>query len=337
MIFINEFHYSETAGNGDFVELAYEMTEDVAQCYVVLYNGNGQTYGSPFIVGADGIRGDNEHDHVGGLSFVYFDINNLRGSAGMALVDGLSGDAVLQLISYDGTFTAQNGPAAGMESVDVGVSERGGNPGGSLQLKGSGCQFDHFSFEKTSVATKGHLNTNQAGTCFWNGNTISPSLPTSAAPEPTPGLAPTSGNPVNVLLPSNTPTVTTPVPTKFPSMVPSRSPSGQPSVSQEPSLSAMPSRTPSSEPSEEPSVSAAPSVLPSSQPSAVPSVSSAPSISPSVLPSTQPSDSSSPSTYPSFVPSDVPSNKPSMFARFLFGGQSNQFSGEKYLRGSKRT
>ena len=217
-------HYvSGGADDGEFVELAHEMAENVDQCYLVLYNGNtGRTYGSELHVGTDGIRGDNEHDHVGGLSFVYFDIDNLRGSAsgnGMALVDGRNG-AVLQFISYDGTFTAQNGPAAGMQSFDIGVSERGGNPGGSLQLTGSGCQFDHFSFEKTTVATKGHRNTNQAGTCFLNANTISPSSsPVAGSVLLRSGLR---------LSPQRTPTLSG-SPTPMPSAVPSDKPSSRPS------------------------------------------------------------------------------------------------------------
>src|SRR3954471_20211337 len=56
---------------------------------------------------------------------------------GMALVD--ASNNVVQFLSYEGTFTATDGPASGMVSVDIGAAEAGTEAlGMSLQLDGSG-------------------------------------------------------------------------------------------------------------------------------------------------------------------------------------------------------
>ena len=52
---------------------------------------------------------------------------------GLALVN--SSGAVCEFLSYEGTFTASNGPPNGMTSTDIGVAETGATPiGTSLQL-----------------------------------------------------------------------------------------------------------------------------------------------------------------------------------------------------------
>ncbi len=57
---------------------------------------------------------------------------------GFALVNGAG--EVIEFLSYGGTFTAANGPAAGMTSVDIGVKQSATTPiGESLQRDGSGA------------------------------------------------------------------------------------------------------------------------------------------------------------------------------------------------------
>jgi hypothetical protein len=56
---------------------------------------------------------------------------------GVALVNATG--TVIELLSYEGVFTASNGPAAGMTSVNVGVSEISTTPvGSSLQRNADG-------------------------------------------------------------------------------------------------------------------------------------------------------------------------------------------------------
>jgi hypothetical protein len=58
---------------------------------------------------------------------------------GVALVQGA---AIIQFLSYEGTMTASNGPAAGMASTDIGRSESGDGPiGESLRLAGAGTGY----------------------------------------------------------------------------------------------------------------------------------------------------------------------------------------------------
>ena len=188
-IFINELHYYNQGQDvGQFVELAYETGENVVGLYYLeLYNGNtGRTYGSRWVVGAQSNVG--VADTRGGLSFVYFEIPSLRNSQsgeGIALIDGRN-DAVVEFISYDGTFIARDGVAAGMQSVDIGVSERDGSGGIALsvQLGGVGCDRADFVWQSSSLATKGSLNNDQSGACNSQAPTISdpPSTQPSVSP-----------------------------------------------------------------------------------------------------------------------------------------------------------
>jgi hypothetical protein len=71
-------------------------------------------------------------------------------------------------LSYEGSFTASNGPAAGLTSVDIGVLETSATPvGWSLQLGGSGNDYEDFSWQAAQTATPGAVNAGQtlAGGC----------------------------------------------------------------------------------------------------------------------------------------------------------------------------
>ncbi len=82
----------------------------------------------------------------------------------MALVDADSN--VIQFISYEGSFTAASGPASGMTSTDIGVSEPGtSSVGHSLQLTGSGCMIADFTWAAPVTNTFGAVNTGQTHDC----------------------------------------------------------------------------------------------------------------------------------------------------------------------------
>ena len=53
----------------------------------------------------------------------------------------LSGFGLLQFLSYEGTMTAVDGPASGVESTDVGVAEYGPDAGSSIQFYGADGWF----------------------------------------------------------------------------------------------------------------------------------------------------------------------------------------------------
>ncbi len=67
-----------------------------------------------------------------------------------------------QFLSYEGTFTALNGPANGIESIDVGVSEGSTAPiGASIGLTGSGTDYSSFAWDTLETATPGAPNGTQ--------------------------------------------------------------------------------------------------------------------------------------------------------------------------------
>lgn len=152
-VWLNEFHYdNDGTDTGEFIEVANPDNVDLIGWDVVLYNGNGgTTYAT--------------HPLTGTTTFPVIDlaVDGLQNGApdGIALIDGA--DTVIEFLSYEGTFTAADGPAAGITSVDVGVSETGTTPvGDSLQRIGTGIAPGDFTWDGPMAATKGALNTDQS-------------------------------------------------------------------------------------------------------------------------------------------------------------------------------
>ena len=144
------------------MEVAGIAGTNLSGSQIVLYNGsNGTTYNSVDLSGVI----DNESCNYGALSFNISGIQN--GSPdGIALVQN---GTVLEFISYEGTFTATNGPAIGMTSTNVGVSEPSNTPvGQSLQLAGSGDMSASFNWTGPTTASPGSLNADQ----FINGTGV---------------------------------------------------------------------------------------------------------------------------------------------------------------------
>ncbi len=140
-IFFNEFHY-DNAGSDvcEAIELAGRAGTDLTGWSIALYNGNGGgVYGT---IALSGIIPDQD-DGFGTLSFAAGGLQN-GAPDGFALVapDG----TVVQFLSYEGTLTATDGPAAGLTSTDVGVEEPGSPEGFSLQLTGTGSTYEDFSW-----------------------------------------------------------------------------------------------------------------------------------------------------------------------------------------------
>ncbi len=168
VVFVNEFHYDNNGtDSGEFIEIVGTAGTDITGWSIVRYNGNnGNVYTSPGPnpAGSDvfsGILGDDTGSGFG-FATVNYNTNGLQNGPadGFALVDNTN--SVIQFLSYEGSFTANNGPAAGMSSADIGVSESGGTPAGaSLQLSGQGLQASDFIWTAQPAATAGATNTNQ--------------------------------------------------------------------------------------------------------------------------------------------------------------------------------
>ena len=124
--FISEIHY-DTVGTdtGEAIEVEAPEGVDLTGWKVVLYNGaNGQSYNTQTL-------------GAGSVVVVRYPSDGVQNGApdGVALVrpDG----TVAEFLSYEGAFTATNGPASGMTSTDIGVAESNSTPGDqSLQKVG---------------------------------------------------------------------------------------------------------------------------------------------------------------------------------------------------------
>jgi hypothetical protein len=157
-IFINELHYdNDGTDQGEFVEVAAPLSwRDLSAITLTLYNGgNGQSYGGPTPLSSFTRR-----DVAGLFAFYTLDVSLQNGAPdGLALAQN---DQVLQFLSYEGTFTAQNGVAQDLLSTDIGVREEPNTPlGSSLQLSGRGDSYQDFTWELLSGASYGAVNARQ--------------------------------------------------------------------------------------------------------------------------------------------------------------------------------
>lgn len=161
-VFINEFHYDNAGTDvGEALEIAGPASTDLTGWSLVRYNGsNGLVYGSDVFATTIPNIGDGF-----GVVTINYPTNGLQNGSpdGFALVDATSN--VVQFLSYEGSFTAVDGPAAGLTSTDIGVSEVSSTPiGASLQLTGTGSEFEDFAWSSFSASTFDDFNTGQVFT-----------------------------------------------------------------------------------------------------------------------------------------------------------------------------
>lgn len=130
-VYISEIHYDNAGTDeGEAVEITGPAGVDLTGYSLVLYNGNG---GAPYATTPLSGAIPDLADGVGVIT-VNYPVNGLQNGSpdGVALVDPDGG--VLEFLSYEGVFVAVGGPADGMTSSDIGVTESSGTaPGESLQ------------------------------------------------------------------------------------------------------------------------------------------------------------------------------------------------------------
>ncbi len=164
-VFINEIHYDNGGTDvGEAIEVAAPAGTDLSGWSLVLYNGNGGgVYNTIALSGSV----PNLQNGYGTLSFSASGLQN-GAPDGIALVD--AGGTVIQFLSYEGSFTATDGPANGMTSSDIGVAESSATAAGeSLQLTGTGTTYDDFTWAAAQADTFGAVN---AGQTFTGGTPI---------------------------------------------------------------------------------------------------------------------------------------------------------------------
>lgn len=161
VVWINEFHYDNTGSDlGEFVEVAVPAGwSDLTGTRLTLYNGgDGKPYGVPHLLSSF-----TQGETSGGLTFFSKLIPGLQNGAPDGLAVDVQG-SVQHFVSYEGAFTAQTGPAAGLVSLalDSGVAESDATPaGGSLALYGTGSTLADFTWKSYAVATPGQRNPEQ--------------------------------------------------------------------------------------------------------------------------------------------------------------------------------
>ncbi|HXI54801.1 MAG TPA: DNA/RNA non-specific endonuclease, partial [Polyangia bacterium] len=134
----SELHYDNVGTDvGEAVEIEGPAGTDLGGFSVVLYDGNGGTvYNTQTLTGGSMIPAG---CGARGVVVVNYPTNGIQNGSpdGLALVD--ASGAVVEFLSYEGTFTATNGPAAGMLSVDMGAAESSSAPlGQSLSRDAAG-------------------------------------------------------------------------------------------------------------------------------------------------------------------------------------------------------
>ena len=180
-VFINEFHYDNVnTDTNEAVEVIAPAGTNLSGWTVQLYNGsNGARYATLALSGTTASQ-------CGGHGVVTVAATGIQNGApdGLALVNA-SGQ-VVQFLSYEGAFTASGGPAAGMASTNVGVSETTSTPvGHSLQLAGTGSQAGDFSWQNPAASSFGSCNPGQT----LSGGTTPPPPPPPADAELGNGVA----------------------------------------------------------------------------------------------------------------------------------------------------
>jgi predicted extracellular nuclease len=151
--FVSELHYDNDGTDvGEFVEVQLPAGTSSAGLSVVLYNGNGgasyRTDALPTVTAPADAPAVAVLEYAGTVQ---------NGSPdALALVDAQG--AVLELLSYEGTLTATDGPAAGLTSTDIGVSEPSNSPAGQSLQRTYDAATDALVWSGPAPATRGALN-----------------------------------------------------------------------------------------------------------------------------------------------------------------------------------
>jgi DNA/RNA endonuclease G (NUC1) len=148
----SELHYDNVGADiNEAIEIEGPAGTDLTGWSVVLYNGTGgAAYDTRTLSGAIPSMCSGR-----GVVYLIYAPDGIQNGApdGFALVDG-SG-TVVEFLSYEGSFTAIDGPASGMTSSNIGVSQTGSPIGQSLSRNGIGI------WQAPAAATIGACNSGE--------------------------------------------------------------------------------------------------------------------------------------------------------------------------------
>ena len=153
--FISEIHYDNNGSDtGEFVEVQIPAGSSSAGLSVVLYNAAGSTPGQ--VYDTDAVPVLTAPADSPAVAVIDYPVDGIQNGSpdGIALV-GAAG--VIEFLSYEGTFTASNGPASGMSSADIGVAETGTGAVG-LSLSKTRDAGGTYVWNGPAANTRGALN-----------------------------------------------------------------------------------------------------------------------------------------------------------------------------------
>jgi len=164
-VYINEIHYDNTGiDQGEGVEVAGPSGTDLS-CYSLLFYNGTDSLEDPATTLTGIIP-----DFGCGYGVVWFPISGIQNGPSDAIgLHNTCNSNLVQFLSYEGVITAIDGPAAGVTSTDIGVSEVGSAIGTSLQLVGSGISYNDFTWSGPITSTPDLAN---GGQIFCVGDTI---------------------------------------------------------------------------------------------------------------------------------------------------------------------
>jgi len=180
-VWLNEIHYDNTGGDvAEFIEISVGSAITPTDVVVHLYNGNNGTEYKTLTVGplgADLIEGQTQ----GGMTLYWGAVSGIQNGSPDGVAISVSGTA-LHFVSYEGAFTATNGPAAGMYSEDIGITQPGSTPlGSSIGLKGSGSSYGDFTWTMFDVQSAGQINYEQVITDGGGGGPVTHNITQSGS------------------------------------------------------------------------------------------------------------------------------------------------------------
>jgi uncharacterized protein len=153
--FISEFHYDNTGTDaGEFVEVQVPPGASTAGWSIVLYNGaTGVSYDTDALPALSPPAGGASE-----VAVIDYPANGIQNGSpdGIALVD--AANALVEFLSYEGTFAGVGGPADGVTSVDVGVSENGSGAVGNSLSKRLNPATENYEWQGEAPNTTGTLN-----------------------------------------------------------------------------------------------------------------------------------------------------------------------------------
>ncbi|MGH8840157.1 MAG: ExeM/NucH family extracellular endonuclease [Jiangellaceae bacterium] len=153
--FISEFHYDNTGTDaGEFVEVQVPPGASTVGWSIVLYNGaTGASYDTDALPAFSPPAGGASE-----VAVIDYPANGIQNGSpdGIALVD--AANALVEFLSYEGTFAGVGGPADGVTSVDVGVSENGSGAAGNSLSKRLNPATENYEWQGEAPNTRDTLN-----------------------------------------------------------------------------------------------------------------------------------------------------------------------------------